>query len=177
MCAYSVIFRRIPSSLRRRYNALAPGEAGEPSSPDKHTNRSLEPNELARRLIASRALTAEAADAAPQATVEHLFRILSRWFGVDGTRALFARALTLARAEHPGLARIKVRDRDPFIEGITTKALANGDATTSEALGALILMVIQLLDRQIGPVLTTRLIVPELTETANADRSEREDAT
>lgn len=148
-----------------------------PHSPDLNTNRSLAPHELARRLIASRPETGEAAETAPQAAVEHLFRTLARWFGIEGTRALFIRGLVLARAEHPGLERIVVRDREPFIDGITTRALANGDATTSEALNALILTVIQLLDRQIGPVLTTRLIAPETPETAKRGPLKREDAT
>jgi len=34
---------------------------------------------------------------------------LSRWFGIDGTNALFARALVRAQTDHPALANVRYR--------------------------------------------------------------------
>lgn len=108
-----------------------------------------------------------------QAAVGRLFRNLTRWFGVEGTRALFIRALAISKADHPGLAHIEVRDSEPYFKGITTKALANGNATTSQSLEALVLTVIDLLDRQLGSNLTMRLMDPdEITETGDATCSD-----
>jgi hypothetical protein len=126
----------------------------------------MAPKELARRLTGS--------DLPPQAVLGAMFRTLTRWFGVEGTRALFTRALAIAKAEHRGLEGIKVRDSEPYFEGVAMKAKSNGDATTAEPLEALVVTVIELLERQIGPELTMRLIDPDAAkETADANRSNR----
>lgn len=82
------------------------------------------------------------------------------------------RAFAIVDLEFPGVASFTVHESDPFISGISDYIRANGDEATSEALEAVIVTVIELMDRLIGHDLTASLIDASLASaTAEADRA------
>ena len=79
---------------------------------------------------------------------------LSRWIGAEGFRALFARATSLAQAEHPDLA-IQWLDGT----GAITDAVSRHDAEQMTAsLVAQLAAVIDLLGRIIGQEMAMQLV-------------------
>ena len=84
---------------------------------------------------------------------------LSRWFGVDGTDALFARALTRAQADHPALAAVRYsRQSGITLEGLTESADIHGPAAVADAVAAMLTALIELLGRLIGQDMAMRLV-------------------
>ncbi len=101
---------------------------------------------------------------------QRVYRDLSRWVGSDGTRALFARALAEARAEHPPLAGISVGARsEPGLEGISESIQGHGDKATAAALEALLVTLLGLLGRLIGDDMVLTLVEPKERKRAFVD--------
>ena len=138
--------------------------------------------EFARSLIESRRQQGTGADTAARAAAsacDHLYRELSRWVGVDGCHALFARALPQARVEHPALAQIQLHARsEPYIDGLAATIMAYGDAATAEALESMLVRLIELLGRLIGDDMAAKLIGRSLAEADSGKGSDgsREEA-
>jgi hypothetical protein len=137
-------------------------------SPDLTPSR-----QLAQRLIdAGRANADSSSDRALFAAValDQLYQDLARWVGFDGCHALFTRSLTQARDEHPFLDRIQLHARSsPYIMGVTETIAEHGSVKTSEALEAMLVILIELLGRLIGEDMATNLIERGLAESANDD--------
>ena len=84
---------------------------------------------------------------------------LSRWFGVDGTDALFARALTRAKADNPALATVRYsRQSGIAVEGLSESAHIHGPGAVADAAAAILTALIELLGRLIGPDMAMRLV-------------------
>ena len=131
--------------------------------------------EIARRLIDSRRRERTGADTAARAAAfacDDLYRELSRWVGVDGCHALFTRALSQARVEHPALTPIQLRARlEPYIDGLAASIMAHGDAGTAEALESMLVRLLELLGRLIGDDMATKLIGRSLAAAEARDRN------
>ncbi len=90
---------------------------------------------------------------------EGVFSGLSRWVGVDGSRALFTRALAQARDEHPVLENILLAPRpDSALTGVDEAAQAHGEAATVAALEWVITALVSLLGKLIGDDIALKLI-------------------
>jgi len=128
---------------------------------------------LARRLIdGSGGTGAPNADSAHSAAAafDHLYQSLSRWVGLDGCHALFTRAHALARATHPLLANIQLRARStPYLDGVAETVDQHGAGETVDALGSMLVVLIELLGRLIGDDMATKLIERDLAESAGDD--------
>jgi hypothetical protein len=139
--------------------------------------------EIARRLIDSRRQERTGADTAARAAAsacDHLYRELSRWVGVDGCHALFTRALSQARIEHPALTPIQLRARsEPYIDDLAASIMAYGDAGTAEALESMLVRLLELLGRLIGYDMAMKLVGRSLASPEGSDAtpgSSREEA-
>jgi hypothetical protein len=107
---------------------------------------------------------------AAAAACDHLYWGLSRWVGSDGCHALFTRALSQARTDHPALGQIQFRARtEPYIEGVAETIIAHGDAATANALESMVVRLVELLGRLIGDDMATKLIERSL---ASSDRGD-----
>ena len=123
------------------------------------------PAELARLLIerqAERTSGPNAASAAAHAACEHLYRGLSRWFGAEGCRALFARALPNTREQQRALADIEIGERGGGwgLTGVSKAVAEVGDAETAAALEVLLTELIDLLSRFVGTDMVVTLAEP-----------------
>ena len=79
---------------------------------------------------------------------------LSRWIGAEGFRALFARATTLAQAEHPNLGIQSLEGT-----GAITAAVSRRDAEeATTALVAQLAAAIDLLGRIVGEEMSMQLV-------------------
>jgi hypothetical protein len=113
------------------------------------------------RAIAQHLLTSEASSRNPgDANVAPAFRVaeklrrpLSTLVGATGFRALLTRAVTLARAQAPGLDALQVKP-DGSLDGLSE--ISNGQA--SQAGAAVIAEILGLLGIFIGEELTIRLL-------------------
>jgi hypothetical protein len=118
--------------------------------------------QIARRLIDShRSERAEGQTAARAAAAacDQLYRELSRWVGSDGCHALFTRALSQARTDHPALEQIQLHARsEPYVEGVAETIIAHGDTATAAALESMLVRLVDLLGRLIGDDMATKLI-------------------
>jgi hypothetical protein len=84
---------------------------------------------------------------------------LSRWVGIDGADALFARALTHARRNHPALGVVRFGHRsETCLEGIEESARTHGAAAAAEGVAGIFTALIELLGRLVGEDLATRLV-------------------
>ena len=135
--------------------------------------------EIARRLIDSRRQERTGADPAARAAAsacEHLYRELSRWVGVDGCHALFTRALSHARIEHPALTPIQLNaGSELYIDGLAATIIACGDAGTADALESMLVRLLELLERLIGEDMAAKLIDRSLAA-SDSDDSARDDS-
>jgi hypothetical protein len=129
--------------------------------------------EIARRLIDNRRQEQTGADPAARAAAsacEDLYRELSRWVGVDGCHALFTRALSQARIEHPGLTPIQLQaGSELYIDGLAATIMACGDAGTAEALESMLVRLLELLERLIGDDMATKLVGRSLAASEGSD--------
>ena len=118
--------------------------------------------QLARRLIErGRVEGADTPDAAllAAATLDRLYVDLALWVGFDGCHTLFSRALAEARSQYPLLGTIQLHPRsDPYLDGVTETVEKCGGRETTEALEAMLVMLIELLSRLIGENMATILI-------------------
>jgi hypothetical protein len=123
---------------------------------------SLSALELTRRLLAREAAGREPPDdaaAAARLACERIYRDLGRWLGPAGCRALFTRALSQARAEHPELGEIRVRDQsEPALDGVAESIERHGASTVARGLEALLVALLVLLGRLIGDDMAARLV-------------------
>jgi hypothetical protein len=96
---------------------------------------------------------------------------LVRWFGPDGVDAILIRALDVARAEHPIMARVHhdapgVLRLSGILDGVTNNRAnssngeaANGEAAeATEAILALVATILQLIARLVGDDMTQHLV-------------------
>ena len=96
---------------------------------------------------------------AAAAACDEIYRELSRWVGPHGSEALFRRALAQARSEHPALEQIRLGGgSDPRLEGVPAASDNHGDAATSEAIEAMLFVLIELLARLIGYEMVMKLV-------------------
>ena len=103
--------------------------------------------------------TPDATVAAAQAACERLNRELSRWVGANGSLALFTRALAETRAQHPVLAKIRIRTRsEASLEGVAETVQKHGAAATADGLTSLLVTLLELLGRLIGDDMVMRLV-------------------
>jgi hypothetical protein len=123
------------------------------------TRRSEAATDAARRLWARAVGDASAPEkvaAAAESVCTQLRAGLGRWVGVDGYRALFDRALGLARAEHPALGDLSCLGGD---EPVTSAAVrAHGASEMADGMEALVAALIELLGRIIGEEMAVRLV-------------------
>jgi hypothetical protein len=141
---------------------LAPGQA--PS------------RQLARRLIEARRSERSDGDTPARAAADasdRLYRELSRWVGLDGCYALFARALSQAQTDYPALGKILVSaSSQPHIDGVAETIMARGDPATAEGIEFMLERLIELLGRLIGDDMARKLIERSLAA-AQPDSDER----
>jgi len=118
--------------------------------------------ELARRLLARDAPAEDAPDAVAAATDQVCGRVsanLSRWFGIDGTNALFARALVQAQADHPALANVRYSHQSAVcLERLVESARIHGANAAADGVAAILTALIELLGRLIGLDIAMRLV-------------------
>jgi hypothetical protein len=87
---------------------------------------------------------------------EDLRTALVRWIGVDGYSALFLRAHTLARPEHPILEAIAPGAREVSINALAARI--DSDAAIAASMEVLLTQMLDLLGRIIGVEMAVRLI-------------------
>lgn len=150
---------------------------GKDSPPDSAARK------IAHRLIENGRSAEHGSDSparAAAAACDRLYRELSRWVGRDGCHALFTRALSQARADHPALGKIQLRARaQPYIDGVAETIIAQGDPATAEALETMLVSLVELLGRLIGDDMAMKLIERSLTSLEGRDatsESRREEA-
>ncbi len=139
--------------------------------------------ELAQRLLALEAAGAKkprgASHAASRAdpavrVCEELREVLTVFAGAAGFRSLLTRALTLAKAEEPSLAPVRVLD-DGSLAGLDKAHVKDGSGGTAAAGQVLVAQLLDLLVIFIGEPLTNRLVRsawPELPATASRSITE-----
>ena len=125
----------------------------------------LPPAELARQLIerqAKRTSGPDPASAAARAACDHLYRGLSRWFGAEGSRALFVRVLRNSREQQPALACIEIGNsaEGRGLAGVSKAVAQAGDTEVAAALEVLLTELIDLLGRFIGDDMVVTLAEP-----------------
>jgi hypothetical protein len=156
---------RIPPVPRLQPES-APLRPAHGRSPDQPPARRVARDLISARHASSDDSTARAAAAA----CSHLYHRLARWIGPDGCHALFTRALTQARPDHPALEQIYLRAHsEPYLEGAAGSIAAHGDAPTADAIESVLTHVVELLRRVIGDEMTAKLIDPELPESERRD--------
>lgn len=138
--------------------------------------------DLARRLLGREADAAGAPDALAASAAracERLLGNLSRWVGIDGADALFARALMHAQARHPALRAVRFEPRAELcLEGIAESARTHGAAATAEGVAGILTALIELLGRLVGDDLATQLVEQSAPDGSTHDlpSTGREDA-
>jgi hypothetical protein len=132
------------------------------SAKDAPPQDQLATREIARRLINRRGVDQAGSRSAAQAAAaacDHLYWDLSRWVGLDGCQALFTRALTQARADHPVLEQIRLSTKsDRHLDGVSETIKTHGDGATAESVESVLVALIELLTRLIGNEMVTRLV-------------------
>jgi hypothetical protein len=132
--------------------------------------------QLARRLILARRSEGSDGDTPARAAADasdRLYRELSRWVGLDGCYALFARALSQAQTDYPALGKILVSARSqPHIDGVPETIMARGDPATAEGIEFMLERLVELLGRLIGDDMARKLIELSLAA-AEPDSDER----
>ena len=122
------------------------------------TQRSAAATDMARRLWARAAGDTSAPEevaAAAERMCTQLRTWLVRWVGTMGYRALFDRALMLARAEHPALRSLSCGGDEPVT---TADVRAEGSAEVAAGVVALVAALTDVLGRIIGEEMAVRLV-------------------
>jgi hypothetical protein len=135
--------------------------------------------ELARRLLAGDAPAEDTPDAVAAAT-ERVCRAvstnLSRWFGIDGTNALFARALVRAQADYPALANVRYSHQSAVcLERLAESVRIHGADATADGVAAILIALIELLGRLIGPDIAIRIVEQSVPTDADHARATGEE--
>jgi len=160
---------------QKRFAATVGAERSGDGGSDEATTRLTPPQsrtaeELARRLLARDEPGEDAPDTVAAATERVCRRVsanLSRWFGIDGTNAVFARALARAQAEHPALANVRIsRESAVCLEGLAESAHIHGADATADGVAAILTALIELLGRLIGEDIAMRLVEQSVTAAA-----------
>lgn len=95
---------------------------------------------------------------------------LSRWVGVDGSTALFARAIAEAKLEHPALSNVRYsRHSSVCLDGLAESAQIHGSRAAAEGVTAVLTALIELLGRLIGEDLAIRLVEQSVPAVARPD--------
>ena len=131
---------------------------------------------LTRRLVARASTQGEAPDVAavaPQAACERAYRHLARSFGVAGSQALLARALTQAQARQPVLRDLRLgrQQSEPALLGVPEMILSHGAPKVAAALETVLEELLGVLGRLLGDDMVTRLV----EQTSTADKNDDED--
>lgn len=151
----------------KRFAATLGAERSRDGGSDEATTRLTPPQsrtaeELARRLLARDAPAEDAPDAVAAATDRVFGRVsanLSRWFGIDGTNALFTRALVRAQAGHPALANVRYSGQSAVcLERLAESARSHGADAAADGVAAILTALIELLGRLIGQDIAMRLV-------------------
>jgi hypothetical protein len=159
--------RHVAFAVPKSFAAIVVAERSRDGVSDEATTRLTPPQsrtalELARRLLARDAPVKEAPDAVAAATEQVCGRVsasLSRWFGIDGTNALFARALVQAQADHPALANVRYsRQSAVCLERLAENARIHGADAAADGVAAILTALIELLGRLIGQDIAMRLV-------------------
>lgn len=129
---------------------------------------------LARQLFA-RAATGTAASTTAGGSVrvasERTCRVLSRSLGASGFHALLTRSLEQARHEHPLLVDVRVRKLpEAMLGGLPELDAAHGGPAVDAALGAMLVVLLELLGRLIGDDMVARLVDQADTNDDEDDR-------
>lgn len=112
---------------------------------------------LACRLMAASRNGTDPRVADPGLVIERLRISLSRLAGVDGFTSLLRRALALAAAESPALARVEV-DATGHLKGLEQLTMEPGADARTEATIAVTAHLLELLVTFIGEPITLRLV-------------------
>lgn len=118
---------------------------------------SLSTRALARRLLAASRNGTDPRVADPGLVIERLRISLSRLAGVDGFASLIRRALTLASAEIPALARVEI-EATGRLKGLEQLTMEPGADARTEATVAVTAHLLELLVTFIGEPITLRLV-------------------
>ena len=128
--------------------------------------------ELARRLLRDAPAQGDP-DAVAAATEQVCGRVsanLSRWFGIDGTNALFARAVVQAQADHPVLANVRYSDQSAVrLDRLAESAGIHGATAAADGVAAILTALIELLGRLIGQDIAMRLVAQSVPADAPRD--------
>src|SRR6478672_4290283 len=127
---------------------------------EKEIVRLPEPRHLAQRLLTYEAVAGENSEPAESAAFRvcaKLRRPLITLAGVAGFRSLLSRALTLARAEAPGLSAVQIA-ADGSLKGLDELAPPADKEQARDGGAILIAYLIELLLTFIGETLTLRLV-------------------
>jgi hypothetical protein len=158
---------RLRAVLQERFHAKVGAEKSRDGGSDEAITRLTLPQsrtaeELARRLLARDAPAQDAPEAVAAATERACARVsadLSRWFGIDGTDALFTRALVRAQADHPALANVRYsRQSTVCLERLSESARIHGAKAATDGVAAILTALIELLGRLIGQDIAMRLV-------------------
>ena len=83
---------------------------------------------------------------------------LSRWVGPDGCRALLTRAVSRAAQQHAWLDDLQVISHSPpVLAGVDERIQENGANAVTVGLTAVLVRLLELLERLVGPDLTLKL--------------------
>jgi hypothetical protein len=128
------------------------------------TPHSPEARKIALRLLARGGAIGDAACGSDCVTAtQHMFRQLAgdltRWFGPFGFHALFARALTEAKRQHPALGSVQIRSAvEPTLDGLAEGVAEHGSDAVTEGIIAMLMAFIDLLSRLIGEDMALTLL-------------------
>lgn len=130
--------------------------------------------DLARRLIEREPASAGTLDdtvGAAHGATERVYRELTQWVGSSGCQALFVRALSDAKSNHPALRGVRVNPNgNDRIEGIAEAARTAGASPTAAGLEDLLRILIDLLGRFIGEDMAVRLVTGSAIDPASEGR-------
>ena len=130
--------------------------------------------DLSRRILASETVEGKPSEPTGSATLrvyEKLRQNLCALAGVAGYQALLSRALTLAKAEAPGLSAVQVT-ADGYLQGLSNPQIDKDHAQEGEVI--LLAQLLGLFLSFIDEALTLRLVqdvAPHLTVTTKSGRS------
>ena len=129
---------------------------------------------LARELVARAAkvtATSTTSGDSIRAASERTCRVLSRSLGASGFHALLTRSLEQARQEHPLLVDLRVRKLpEAMLGGLPELDAAHGGPAVDAALGAMLVVLLELLGRLIGDDMVARLVDQADTNDDEDDR-------